>query len=641
MYNNILNNLINGYEDGGETDPPMSHRDSVAHQVNKILQYEQLQGGPGGRPLPSYSDPKYKSMLMDDIFPEVDKIMPNASAMEKGEAMDYVFNAGWDKSNKKIKRDPRSYALQEYYRKYSPSNLDKDGKWAGRKGAPYTFDAEYDRTIGKLPENERRVLMNKGRDWYYQNINTKPDGSPSDNYKDTWYGRIWNTNDFSEFNPNNPKFRNGGETDPPVNSVFPSEYFPRQMYKESTFRPEAVSPRGAEGLTQFLPGTFAELIRKGKIRKGASIKNADDAVAAQRVYMNELYNRPWNTKENPIEAVRLAKALAAYNMGPTSLLKNLNKQKAREVDIYRSMDWIENLPKETKDYVNYITGAGFPSDDDYLKYEDGYKRLLELPKHKYIKDIYADDIKELPIANPYIRPWYEGRPMLGNFRSKKEDGGDIDKDPIYSSVGTHEINDLNIEYIRSRKRYLPKNLSQITDSESLWKAREGYYKDAYNSPLTDDERVLYDIWYPMAVDSALVNPMDHGVYDIPGFWQSGQWKNKDGRGHGTDTYKKPNHITFSNESKWSAQQGGSPFEGGTWDREGSFIPGKNNFYSNEEINFEFDREREYWKGKGIKNAVPEHLYGTFPMLNTKEEVMLDNTEVDNTLVPDKFFNIEE
>ena len=120
------------------------------------------------------------------------------------------------------------------------------------------------------------------------------------------------------------EYQNGGETDPPVNDIFPSRYFPRQMYKESSFKPGAVSNKGARGLTQFLPGTFAELIRKGKIRKGALISNPEDAVAAQRAYMNELYNRSWNTKENPIDAVRLAKALAAYNMGPTSLLRNLN-----------------------------------------------------------------------------------------------------------------------------------------------------------------------------------------------------------------------------------------------------------------------------------------------------------------------------
>jgi len=190
----------------------MSHTDSVAHQVDKILKYEQLRGGPGGAPLPQYSDPKYKKMLMDKIYPEVSKIMPNASAMEKGEAMDLVFNSGWDDNSGKITLDPRAYALQEYYRKNDPSKLDAEGNWAGRKGAPYSFDKEYANTIGKLSENERRIMMNKGRDWFYKH--RAPKGStwdlktqgPHPNYKDTWYGRIWNTNDFSPFNPNNPAF---------------------------------------------------------------------------------------------------------------------------------------------------------------------------------------------------------------------------------------------------------------------------------------------------------------------------------------------------------------------------------------------------------------------------------------------------
>jgi hypothetical protein len=184
----------------------LTHKDSVKHQANKILKYEQLRGGPGGSPLPYYSDPKYNTMLMDDVYPEVNKIMPNASAMEKGEAMDFIFNAGWDKNSNKITKDPRAFALQEYYRKNDPSKLDADGKWAGRKGAPYSFDKEYEETIGSLPENERRIMMNKGRDWYYKNINNPSPGVPNSNYKDTWYGRIWNTNDFNEFDSKNPKF---------------------------------------------------------------------------------------------------------------------------------------------------------------------------------------------------------------------------------------------------------------------------------------------------------------------------------------------------------------------------------------------------------------------------------------------------
>ena len=187
-------------------------RDSVEHQVDKILKYEVLRGGPGGTPLdgtnntPDYNDPKYKEMLMERIYPEVNMIMPNSSAMEKGEAMDFIFNSGWDDANSKIKKDPRAFALQEYYRQHDKSKLDASGNWAGRKNPAYSFDDEYNNTIGKLSENERRVLMNKGRDWYYQNINTQAPGVPSPNYKSTWHGRIWNTNDYKEFDPNNPKF---------------------------------------------------------------------------------------------------------------------------------------------------------------------------------------------------------------------------------------------------------------------------------------------------------------------------------------------------------------------------------------------------------------------------------------------------
>jgi hypothetical protein len=219
------------WEDGGTIPQyqfagPVSKTDSVRHQAGKIVKYEDLQGGPGGAPLPIYRDPKYISMLMNDVYPEIQKILPNASAMEAGEAMDFVFNSGWDRDNKKMTKDPRAYAIQEYYRKYDPNKLTDtswpDGPtWLGRKNAPYSFDQEYNSTIGKLSENERRVLMNKGRDWYYRH--TAPKGStwdlktqgPHPDYNATWYGRIWNTNDFLPFNPNNPNFKpkkeDGGE----------------------------------------------------------------------------------------------------------------------------------------------------------------------------------------------------------------------------------------------------------------------------------------------------------------------------------------------------------------------------------------------------------------------------------------------
>ena len=238
-----------------QTGGALSHQDSLSHQANKILQYEQLRGGPGGVALPGYGDPKYMDMLMNDILPEVNKIMPNASAMEKGEAMDYVFNAGWDIPNKKITKDPRGYALQEYYRKYDPSKLDKNGMWSGRKGAPYSFDEEYNNTIGKLSENDRRVLMNKGRDWYYQNTNVKPDGSPSDNYDATWYGRIWNTNDFEEFNPNNPKFTPKKQQGGPITTpgYVPVGMYPKYTNPDGTVSNEVSMGMNIDGREMLLP----------------------------------------------------------------------------------------------------------------------------------------------------------------------------------------------------------------------------------------------------------------------------------------------------------------------------------------------------------------------------------------------------
>ena len=242
------------FQNGGQASS-----DSVKHQAGKILSYEQLRGGPGGAPLPQYADPKYMNMLMNDIYPEIKKIMPNASAMEAGEAMDFIFNAGWDKDNKKITKDPRAFALQEYYRKNDPSKLDKEGKWSGRKNPAYSFDQEYSSTIGKLPENERRILMNKGRDWYYKNINNPAPGVPNSNYYDTWYGRIWNTNDFNDFNPNNPKFIPKKQTGGVLQSPMAGADQTVPMYQMGGYvYPTTFVPQAQKGLT-FLQPTSSKL----------------------------------------------------------------------------------------------------------------------------------------------------------------------------------------------------------------------------------------------------------------------------------------------------------------------------------------------------------------------------------------------
>ena len=190
-----------------------SSQDSLRHQAGKTMDYEFLKGSAQGTGLSNYGNPalglnpsreQAVEWYMENIAP---KLGHYSSAMEKGEAGDFLYNSG---------KDIRPYAIQEYLKETDPQNKNKwqdgEGKYKDRNDS--TKWDTYWSNIEQLPENDRRVLINKGRDWYYQNINNPSPGVPSDAYKNTWYGRIWNTNDFKEFDPNNPKFQKqeGGQT---------------------------------------------------------------------------------------------------------------------------------------------------------------------------------------------------------------------------------------------------------------------------------------------------------------------------------------------------------------------------------------------------------------------------------------------
>ncbi|MBN1980535.1 MAG: hypothetical protein JW795_03325 [Chitinivibrionales bacterium] len=62
-------------------------------------------------------------------------------------------------------------------------------------------------------------------------------------------------------------------------------------------------------------------------------------------------------------------------------------------------------------------------------------------------------------------------------------------------------------------------------------------------------------------------------YDLRGYWINGGYKDTTGQGHMPDTYKKPNHPTFSNESIY---HDGKNYVGGTWEGDSVFVPGATN-----------------------------------------------------------------
>jgi hypothetical protein len=107
--------------------------------------------------------------------------------------------------------------------------------------------------------------------------------------------------------------------------ALPVIFFTRLIWKESRFRAGAVSPKGAEGIAQFMPATAAR-------RRLADPFDPAEAIPASARYLKDLVRQFGN----------LGLAAAAYNAGEA-----------------RVGGWIagsRRLPAETRDYVLFITG---------------------------------------------------------------------------------------------------------------------------------------------------------------------------------------------------------------------------------------------------------------------------------------------
>ena len=106
----------------------------------------------------------------------------------------------------------------------------------------------------------------------------------------------------------------------------PEEFFTRLIWQESRFNPTAVSPAGAQGIAQFMPGTAAM----------RGLTNAFEPLQALResaAYLRELRT---TFRGN------LGLAAAAYNAGPG------------QVEAWRAGRSV--LPGETQAYVRIVTG---------------------------------------------------------------------------------------------------------------------------------------------------------------------------------------------------------------------------------------------------------------------------------------------
>lgn len=99
-----------------------------------------------------------------------------------------------------------------------------------------------------------------------------------------------------------------------------------------------------------------------------------------------------------------------------------------------------------------------------------------------------------------------------------------------------------------------------------------YFLNNYNTTLSDENERRFANW--LAAESKRRGrdlSRDMEDYDLKGYWLNGGYKDTSGQGHGPDTYKKPNHPTFSDQSIYHGTMSpwGVPFEGGHWADDGS------------------------------------------------------------------------
>lgn len=119
------------------------------------------------------------------------------------------------------------------------------------------------------------------------------------------------------------------------------------IHAESRFNPNAVSPAGAIGIAQFMPGTAKDF----KIDP----RNADQSIDAAGKYLSQNYKKLGNWDDT----------LRSYNMG----LGNVYKWKQGKM----------KLPKETAEYVGKVhAGMGIT----------GYKESFSENKNTYSNEVY-------------------------------------------------------------------------------------------------------------------------------------------------------------------------------------------------------------------------------------------------------------
>ncbi|WP_425515514.1 lytic transglycosylase domain-containing protein [Microvirga antarctica] len=167
----------------------------------------------------------------------------------------------------------------------------------------------------------------------------------------------------------------------------PVEFLTRLIWQESSFRPRVVSPAGAQGIAQFMPGTAQE-------RGLADPFDPEQAIPKAASLLADLTTRFGN----------LGLAAAAYNGGPARVTGWLAAQRT--------------LPSETRQYVFAITGQ---SADAWAARRGPEADQTEAPTAPPSSCLQVTALLRRPgnesIAEAPFAPW--GVQLAGNFSKER------------------------------------------------------------------------------------------------------------------------------------------------------------------------------------------------------------------------------
>lgn len=149
----------------------------------------------------------------------------------------------------------------------------------------------------------------------------------------------------------------------------------RQRFMESGFDDNLTSPAGATGRYQIMPIAGKEYTqitgKTGDLNDPTYNEQVRDFYMEKRLPQFKVVS-----EGNPTDSVKMAKILAAYNWGPGNLNKHMTKLKRRGINTETSMDWIDTMPTEPRNYVNFILRG-----QDVNKYKNNNEYEKALKKH--------------------------------------------------------------------------------------------------------------------------------------------------------------------------------------------------------------------------------------------------------------------